>query len=142
MSAAKKPAAKKAAAKKPAARKPAAKVHPLRGMHIDDWASRMTGWQAEALAAIRAVITQHAPGATAEIKWGHPVWYHHGPFAFFKPAKAHALVGLWRGAELPDPAKIIRGDKQMRHVRLESAADAKSPALAALLRQAIRINEP
>lgn len=51
------------------------------------------------------------------------------PFGYVNVFKSHVNVGFFRGAELPDPAHLMRGTgKLMRHVRLEPgfAADATS----------------
>jgi hypothetical protein len=51
------------------------------------------------------------------------------PFGYVNVFKSHVNVGFFRGAELPDPAHLLKGTgKLMRHVRLEpgSAIDAAS----------------
>ena len=43
-----------------------------------------------------------------------------------------------QGAKLPDPARLLRGTgKQARHIVLEDASDLDSPALQALMAQAL-----
>ena len=51
------------------------------------------------------------------------------PFDYVNVFKSHVNVGFFRGAELPDPARILQGSgKMMRHVKLRpgSATDAAS----------------
>jgi hypothetical protein len=51
------------------------------------------------------------------------------PFGYVNVFKSHVNVGFFRGAELPDPARILQGSgKMMRHVKLRpgSATDAAS----------------
>src|SRR4029077_4334139 len=56
------------------------------------------------------------------------------PFAYVNVFKAHASVGFFQGAELPDPARVLEGSgKRMRHVKLRPDADLDSEALAALV---------
>jgi hypothetical protein len=155
-SAKKKPAAakRKAAApkKKPAAPKKKAtapkksvsttrKVSALRGTSVDDWAKKLTGWQADALKIIRALVTRHAPGATLAMKWGQPVWEQNGPFAWLRPAAKHVSFGFWRGAELSDPEGHLEGEgDRMRHLKMTSAADLDELPIERFVKEAVALN--
>jgi hypothetical protein len=51
--------------------------------------------------------------------------------------RKHVNIGFIHGAELEDPAGILRGDgKQMRHVQIKTPEDLNSAPLAALLKRA------
>lgn len=51
--------------------------------------------------------------------------------------KAHANLGLARGASLPDPKGLIEGTgKNLRHVKLRSVADVERSGLRGLLEDA------
>jgi hypothetical protein len=59
-------------------------------------------------------------------------------YAYIAVQGAHVNLGFYHGASLSDPAGILEGTgKKLRHVKLRSVADAKRPAIAALLREAI-----
>jgi len=138
---------KKAAAakKKAAAPKTSAsttkKVSPLRGTSVDDWAKKLTGWQADALKIIRALVTRHAPDATLAMKWGQPVWEHNGPFAWLRPAAKHVSFGFWRGAELDDPDGHLEGEgDRMRHLKMTSAADLDELPIERFVKEAVALN--
>ena len=134
----KKPAAAKAKAKKASATK---KVSLLKGTSVDDWAKKLTGWQADALKIIRALVARHAPAATLQMKWGQPVWEHNGPFAWLRPAAKHVSFGFWRGAELDDPDGHLEGEgDRMRHLEMTSAADLKALPIEAFVKQAVALN--
>lgn len=50
----------------------------------------------------------------------------------------HVNLGFNRGAELPDPSGILAGaGAKIRHVRIETPADLRAPALRKLLRAAV-----
>ena len=50
---------------------------------------------------------------------------------------AHAAVGFFHGASLPDPTGLLVGTgKSMRHVKLRPGVTADAAALAALIRAA------
>ena len=56
------------------------------------------------------------------------------PFAYVNVFRAHANVGLFCGAELVDPARLLEGSgKRMRHVKVKPNADLNYGALAALI---------
>jgi hypothetical protein len=54
------------------------------------------------------------------------------------PVKAGVNLGFYRGATLEDPHSLLSGTgKRHRHARLESAAEAGSPALRQLMDSAL-----
>jgi hypothetical protein len=54
-------------------------------------------------------------------------------------SKTGVKLGLFRGAELPDPKKLMAGEgKVHRHVQLRSPADLARPGLKALLQAALK----
>lgn len=137
------PAKKKAAPKKaPATRKPAPRTSPLRGVSVEAWASKkLSGWQADALRIIQALVARYAPSATASIKWGQPVWEQNGPFAWARPAAKHFSFGFWRGAEMSDPEGRLEGEgDRMRHVKITSAEQISELPLASYVEQAVALN--
>ena len=117
------------------------KVSPLKGTNVDDWAKKLTGWQADALKIIRALVTRHAPGSTLVMKWGQPVWEQNGPFAWLRPAAKHVSFGFWRGAEMSDPDGHLEGDgDRMRHLKVTSPADLKTLPIEGFVKQAVELN--
>jgi hypothetical protein len=56
------------------------------------------------------------------------------PFAYVNAFRAHANVGFYFGAFLPDPAGLLEGEgKRMRHVKLRPGAALDEKALVALI---------
>ena len=143
--AAKKTTAKKTATKKTAAKKTAAKKTPkasqLTATPIAEFVlDRLSGWQAEAVEALCALVLLEAPQATQAIKWSQPVFELGGPFAFIRLAAKHVTFGFWRGAELKDPRGVLEGDgDRMKHIKLRSAT-LDEPLLRGFIRQAIKLN--
>lgn len=59
------------------------------------------------------------------------------PFAYVDAFTAHVNVGFFRGADLPDPARLLQGNgKHMRHVKLRPGAAANEAALSRLIDRA------
>lgn len=55
-------------------------------------------------------------------------------FAYVAAFSAHANVGFFHGADLPDPAGLLEGaGRRMRHVKLRWGTPADDAALAALI---------
>ena len=55
-------------------------------------------------------------------------------FAYVDAFRAHVNVGFFRGAELPDPARLLEGTgKRMRHVKLAPGRDVDAAALTQLI---------
>lgn len=56
------------------------------------------------------------------------------PFGYVGVYRAHANVGFFYGAELPDPAGLLQGTgKRMRHVKLRPGAEPSAAALDGLI---------
>ena len=61
------------------------------------------------------------------------------PFGYVDVFKAHASVGFFHGASLPDPAGLLEGSgKYMRHVKLRPGVVRELAALDGLIDQAYR----
>jgi hypothetical protein len=55
-------------------------------------------------------------------------------FAYVNVFRAHVNVGFFRGAELPDPSRLLEGSgRRMRHVKLRPGAPIDAAALTALI---------
>jgi hypothetical protein len=55
-------------------------------------------------------------------------------FAYVGAYKAHASIGFFHGASLPDPAGLLEGSgKRMRHVKLRPGVELDEEALARLI---------
>lgn len=53
----------------------------------------------------------------------------------------HAGVEFWRGSSLADPHGLLEGTgKNLRHVKLRSVGEARAPAFAFLVREAVRLD--
>ena len=55
-------------------------------------------------------------------------------FAYTSVHATHVNVGFYRGAELPDPERLLQGSgKRMRHVKLAAGEEVDEDALEALI---------
>ena len=69
---------------------------------------------------------------------GHPtVCVDDAAFAYVNAFRAHVNVGFFRGAELPDPDRLLEGaGRFMRHVKLTPDRDVDAAALTKLIETA------
>lgn len=150
----KKPAPRKAAAsvptRKPAARKAAA---PAMAKRRGDFGAPVTAYfnglepqqKAIALAAHRLLL-RHAPRLTHSVKWGIAQYLFPGGamsdaegFAIYATSKGVNLA-IGRGGELARKHPLLEGTgKSMRHVKLKTVAEAKSQAVEAIVKDAVRL---
>lgn len=69
---------------------------------------------------------------------GHPTaCVDDAGFAYVNAFRTHVNIGFFRGAELPDPQRLLEGTGRfMRHVKLRPGAAIDSAALTALIEAA------
>jgi len=69
---------------------------------------------------------------------GHPTaCVGDAAFAYVNAFTAHVNVGLFHGADLPDPSRLLEGTgKLMRHVKLRPDREIDAPALTNLIQTA------
>lgn len=99
---------------------------------IDRWLATQTG-ELGAITAKWFEAMRHSGDEVRErMHDGCPVaCLGDAPFGYVNVFRAHVNVGFFRGAFLPDPARLLQGEgKRMRHVKLRPA----TPADAALHR--------
>jgi hypothetical protein len=108
---------------------------------VNDYVKKLPAEQASIVTALRQVVVAAAPAATETIKWAQPVYELNGPMIFIKAHARHVNIGFWRGAQLPDPSKLLEGSgDKMRHVKITHAAAIDAKALTRLIKAAVRLN--
>lgn len=108
---------------------------------VDDYINGLGTEQREIVARIRKLVLRAAPGARESIKWAQPVYESDGPFSYIKAFKNAVNFGFWRGVEIRDPKRLLRGSgDKMRHVRLGRVEDVDERALEDFVHQAVRLN--
>ncbi len=89
---------------------------------LGERAARVFGWMRACGPDVRELIHDGWPNACIQ----------DAAFAYVSVHAAHVNAGFYRGAELRDPAGLMRG-KRMRHVRLAAGEAIDERALAALI---------
>jgi len=103
---------------------------------------RKAGKLAGVTRAVRALVKKTVTGSEEYVNpWKIPSFDSHGPLCCFMVAKEHVTFAFLRGAALPDPQKLLEGTgKGVRHVKLRSVAEVKSPGVKQLLAKAAALN--
>jgi hypothetical protein len=88
-------------------------------------------------------VNKTVKGAKESVNsWKIPTFECNGPMCFFMVGKHHVTFGFLRGTSLPDPAGLLEGTgKNLRHVKLRTAEDVRTPALRKLIEAAARLNK-
>ena len=109
-------------------------------------------WRSETLSRIRALIKEADPEVVEEAKWkkasqpdGVPVWSHDGIICTGETYKAVVKLTFAKGASLADPAGLFNSSLEGRVRRAIDIREGESideDALKALVREAVRLNQP
>jgi hypothetical protein len=109
---------------------------------VDDYVAAIPAPLGDVATALRRTVRAAAPDARESIKWGQPVYESNGPFAALKAFPRWVTLTFWRGAALADPAGILAGEgERMKHARFASTDEVREDMIAALVRQAVALNE-
>jgi hypothetical protein len=91
--------------------------------------------------ALRAEIRAAGPGLSEDVKWRAPVWSGRRLVFCLMVYDRHVNLGFWHGAELAERHPAIVGiGKSLRHIRIPAAKDARSAAVRAAIRDAVRLD--
>lgn len=99
----------------------------------------------ELMHAARALLVAEDPDTHEVPRTGErAISYGVGPskmkqaYCYLMPQRDSVNLGFFHGAGLPDPDALLTGTgKSLRHVKLRSPADLRSPALRRLVQAAI-----
>lgn len=93
--------------------------------------------------AVRALVKSSVKGVEEYVNpWKIPSFDSNGPLCCFMFGKEHVTLAFLRGAALPDPQKLLEGTgKGVRHVKLRTVSDVKSPGVKKLVVEAAKLNK-
>lgn len=92
--------------------------------------------------ALRTLVRATAPKLEERIKYSFPHYDLNGTVVYIMATRDHVDLGFYDGVDLKDPKKMLEGTgKRLRHVKVYAPENARSPALAALVREAVRFRE-
>lgn len=116
---------------------------------IDGRIAEFEDWRGEALARMRALILEAAPGVTEEWKWakasnpGTPVWSQGGIICTGEVYKSVVKLTFMKGASLPDPKGLFNSSLEgatRRAIDIHEGERVDSRAFKALVKAAVALN--
>ena len=111
---------------------------------ISDRIAELGGWRGDALARMRALITEADPDVVEEWKWrGTPTWYHDGGICTGESYKAVVKLTFFKGASLKDPARLFNSSLDgnvRRAIDIHEGEEIDAKAFKALIREAVALN--
>ncbi|UCE98350.1 MAG: DUF1801 domain-containing protein [Dehalococcoidia bacterium] len=109
---------------------------------VNDYISELENNQGKIVSEIREIILKTAPFVKESIKWAQPVYENNGPFAYIKAFKNYVNLGFWRGVDIKDTKRLLKGfGSKMRHIKITGSNDIDELVFADYIRQAIALNK-
>jgi len=112
---------------------------------IDQRIRELKGWRGEALARMRALILEAAPGMTEEWKWNVPVWSHNGIVCTGEAYTKVVKLTFARGAGVSDASRLFNsslGGNTRRAIDIHEGETVDARAFKALVKAAVARNGP
>ena len=112
---------------------------------IDQLIASIEDWRGKTFATVRKSILAADPEIVEEWKWmGSPVWERDGIIAVGNAHKDKVKLTFYKGAHLPDPAKLFNngfGGGTWRAIDISEGDKVNATALKALVKAAIAFNQ-
>jgi len=88
--------------------------------------------------ALRLMIRTEAPELREIMRMDVPMYALRSEVCYIAPYSKHVNLGFLDGSALQDPDRLLEGTgKRLRHVKIQSPADADTPKLRSILREAV-----
>ncbi len=109
------------------------------GLYFDS----LSGDQAALARRLDGIVRKSAPKATGAIKWGMPVYEHHGMLCYIRARPKYVTLGFYGQATgMSDPKGLMEGTgKGMRHIKIYPEMKVEDAYLSGMVKQAVRANE-
>lgn len=105
---------------------------------VDEIISRSPNWSSEVLNELRRIILNC--GLKETVKWGAPVYTHHGNVVGIVALKNYVSLWFYEGAQLSDKDKVLIASsektKALRQWRFESVSEIDEQKIAAYVNEA------
>jgi hypothetical protein len=117
---------------------------------IDERIRELGDWRGKTLGKVREIIRAADPDVVEEWKWakrtspGTPVWSHAGDICTGETYKSVVKLTFFKGASLSDPAGLFNSSldgNARRAIDIAETDTIDAPALKALIREAVALNE-
>ncbi|MCY1549522.1 hypothetical protein D9M68_856920 [compost metagenome] len=89
----------------------------------DEYIACLSGWQQSYAQALRSVVRSAAPELEERLKWGHIVYFAHGPVLLIRAEPTRVLFGFWEGQRLRHIEPRLRPGGKYQMATLELKED-------------------
>lgn len=107
---------------------------------MDAYIAKVDPALAPVMRAARATIRRAAPRLQESICMGMPHWRGEAWVCYLADYSEHVNLGFYQGALLKPRALLEGTGKRLRHVKLRTPADARRPAVGALVHEAAALD--
>ena len=108
---------------------------------VDLYFANLAEPQKEVMLLLRNLIISSIPDLGEGLKWGLPWYWKNENICYLASYKNHVDIGFAKGIFLDDPDNLLVGKgKEMRHVKINTAADVSKQKIIRLLKAAARID--
>lgn len=113
-----------------------------RDPRIDTYIRSAAPFARPVLRHLRTVVHEACPEVEETIKWGMPMFVHHGNLCFMAAFKHHAGFGFWKGSRVVEGRDDQSGSAMGQFGRLTEVGQLPSlRVLTAYVRKAAQLNE-
>lgn len=108
----------------------------------DAYVAALTGWRRERVETLRKAV-RGAAKIEEQIKWGHLVYFAHGPVLLIRAEDERVLFGFWRGQRLLalEPRLKPGGKYEMATLDLREGDRFSGATARKLAREAVALNK-
>jgi hypothetical protein len=93
------------------------------------------------LRTVREIVAKECGGLRVETKWGVRWYVGRDLVLAFAAFDRHVSIEFWRGSLLANMSPMIEGTgKNLRHVKIRTSTEARSPELRRVLREALKLD--
>lgn len=113
-----------------------------RDPRVDAYIAKARPFARPILGHLRSLVHEACPDVEEDIKWGFPVFLHHGILCNMAAFSAHCAFGFWKGSLLAEAGLKAKRDAMGQLGRLESVKDVPGKAeFRRLVKAAMKLNE-
>lgn len=107
----------------------------------DAYIASLSGWQRRYAEALRAAVLGAAP-LQELVKWGHLVYFSHGPVLLIRAEERRVLFGFWRGQRLRGIESRLKpgGKYEMATLELVEGTSLERATVIELVGAAVALN--
>jgi hypothetical protein len=108
----------------------------------DAYVLALKGWQRDRVEMLRAAVRKTS-ALDEVVKWGHLVYFAHGPALLIRAEPTRVLLGFWRGQRLRtiEPRLKPGGKYEMATLELHEENTVDPATVDRLVRKAISLNK-